>query len=368
MDIRVGQRISDSVRASAHIQESVKHFIWAGARNKSVSRQNSVRILSMLVIHSILALAVLGSTAYPQLKEIHIDSSAETKRKLLDSRFFQLLHFLYPDGMTNTHFSSQLRKTYQQQLNESVLLAQKYKPAFAHYFSQDPQFERIPTLKLIAESSPSANIDRSHINVTIALLRDNLAAGVTDANVIYAPSSRDELISDLFRLEKQIKVTEAGKWTFLIDNDTHRDKLEDLLDAFNDVEGGYQEATTFMLYHELGHKVLGHLDSPRTCAVVPDEELAADKFAMYLMGIELGERWAKRSSPNSVPRFSCIAAEPEATNLFLERSYRLAGFEQSGGCQYPPLAERIRSSQGPYIEGYKVGVAHKDPTVPFCGP
>jgi len=368
MNIRVGQRINHSVYSSTRIQRSVRHLIWAaGALKHDVSGENSVRIRSVLAIYCILSLGLLGSTAYPQLKEIHIDSSAERKKHLLDSRFFQLLHFLYPNGTKNSHFSSKLNKMYQNKLNEGVLVAEKYKPAFAHYFTEELQFERIPTLRLVAESDPSANIDRSHINVTIALLRDNLAAGVTDEKIVsYSPLSRDKLISDLFALERQIKKTEVGNWTFRITDGTDQDELLALQDAFNRVEGGYDDATTFMLYHELGHKVLGHLDRPRTCAVVPEEELAADRFAMYLMGIKLGEQEAMMSRPNSVPRFSCLAAEPETTNVFLERSYRLAGFEQANGCQYPPLAERIRGSQGPIVEGYKVGIASRDPQTPFC--
>jgi hypothetical protein len=305
----------------------------------------------------------LHPRAYAQLKEVLIDSSAEQKKKLLHSSLFQLLHSLFPNGKADGKLSKgELRKVlkeYQTELDGAVDIARRHSAGIKAYFGRDPELQQIPPIRLVAEGPPSATTDSLYTTITIELLRDNLAAGVTDAKILsFAPATRDQLITDLYSLEENIRKAPASKkWTVIILNGEDSDRLSTLEDALDNFERGYVDATVFMLEHELGHKVLGHLDQPRSCSNIREQELAADRFAMYLIGLHAGETARKWLSPNVVPKINVVQPDITPSDVFFERSYRLAGFEDPNvsGCGYPPVAERMRLARAPYDDGYRAG-------------
>src|SRR5260370_3562629 len=113
------------------------------------------RVLSVTVF-CIIALGNEGlcPKAYSKVKEVHIDSSAETKKELLESFVFQLLHSLYPNGRADSSLSAgQLRKIlkeYQAELEGAVSTSRRHSAAIRTYFGHEPELQHIPKLRVLA--------------------------------------------------------------------------------------------------------------------------------------------------------------------------------------------------------------------------
>jgi len=295
----------------------------------------------------------------PQVHEVHINSSAEEKREILKSFLFEILNDLYPHGASSKSQPSdkRLRKIetdYQSELDTDVDVAKRYASSVRAYFAQELELQNIPTLKISRTGIATAQTDSRHITIDVELLKVNLAAGVSDAKVLtVTPADRDKLISDLFELKKSIKSAPSGHWTVQLDDENDENSLLNLEDKMTHFRDAYSQAVSFVIGHELGHKILGHLNRGCECSKTVEHELSADRFAMFIIGLHEGEVIQKLRREN----FPANPSDTSPSGVFFERSYRLAGFEGvSGcGCEYPAVAERIRVANEPFDAGYKIG-------------
>jgi hypothetical protein len=330
---------------------------------KRSSVEQSISII--LLTTSIFSLFLGGepfaaSSEVSQIHEVHVNSSAEEKRELLKSFLFMVLTDLYPKGPEGTVRPSdrQIRKIaaiYQDELDADVDVAKRYAPLLRKYFEQDPELTDIPTLSVGYTGVAFAQTNSKHITIDVELMRVNLAAGVADAKVLSSnPADRGKLVSDLFELKRNIKNASSGHWIVLMGDEDNPNSLLNLAGKMIEFRDAYSQAMSFVIAHELGHKVLGHLNRGCDCSKTIEQELAADRFAMFIIGLHEGEVVRKLRNEN-VP---ANASTTIPSDIFLERSYNLAGFEglSECGCDYPAVAQRILLANEPFSAGYKIGL------------
>src|SRR5580698_6466683 len=194
----------------------------------------------LTTIAGIAALTCVSAPAFVrirQLQEVHIDSSAEQKKKALKSFLFETVDELYPGGrIDNSKLShkvlQKIAKDYKRQLDNDVNLTRKYYAQLENYLNLPLEFSHFPSVMISTDDAISACSDSQHIIISVALLRANLAAAVDDSKVLsVAPSDKERLVASLFRLRDEIKRAPASKSaTAIIDLESGTDELEDLWD------------------------------------------------------------------------------------------------------------------------------------------
>jgi hypothetical protein len=196
---------------------------------------------------------------------------------------------------------------------------------------------------------------RIEIRIDVEILQATFAASLANAmreNSLGLDKKTDfQLLSEF--LEARKKLMEAkGKGTFgdfadiVKDRDSDLDSIEDFWSNLIDIQPRYEGAILFLMAHELGHFVLGHHGAScdlSKCEEFSSRELAADKYAGYLLGALVG--------PTYLTAFAFDSSFQALTgfDVFFVDAYGRAGFDSGGpvqcSCPYPKTDLRIETAR-----------------------
>lgn len=122
----------------------------------------------------------------------------------------------------------------------------------------------------------------------------------------------------------------------------------------------YDDALSFVIAHELGHRALGHFDRLSMGETRAKLELEADRFGALLVTLSRNEgvtpNWGYDSPPPGRGYYQVLGSKiclddhnfkPDGYSSFFKYGYVLSGFDSLGGqaTEYPPTSQRLELSR-----------------------
>ncbi len=246
----------------------------------------------------------------------------------------------------------------------------------SHLFQRDVEESFDAKLVLLNEGAPISQIDPSgtitiDVKIAQAFYRTALITGLTDTSVGGANfmsrrfSGNDTTEADVIREFLEIKETvESTKGRTIIGDifdEIRRDDFEgswftmaDMAQASSAVERHYFPPMTFLLAHEYGHGVLGHLEAmpdigEDECEVFHEMESEADAYAILVQMLHIRE-----TNPGAFafPLLPSGVLDSLGFRDFFEYTFELSGFTTEGvaACSHPDPEDRRKNLEKFYAE------------------
>lgn len=217
--------------------------------------------------------------------------------------------------------------------NANLSLIQKRFPRAVHILSP-------MTVNLDKETDTRYEINHEGVQTNVRTIARVAGAIVIQGLMVF--NSGTDRTNSIRLLEELHKAVSTGKVKSLIKdakNDSSIDNLVDFTIQSRYLEVEYFGTLMFMLAHEQGHYVLGHLDRDLNCAQKGDVELEADRYAAYLLAIIVQPIALSAENPDGDVHISVTV--PDYAANFFDVAYRRAGFSTTvGKCEYPATERR----------------------------
>ncbi|WP_020683953.1 ImmA/IrrE family metallo-endopeptidase [Marinobacterium rhizophilum] len=312
-------------------------------------------------------------------------SSGEMKKAMQDSFIFRSADMFYPDGVPDDLDAlPELKRKQVKQIQEvlEIFLAGVQKANteqhedLSQLFQRDVKENFDAWLVLLNEGQPISQIDPSgeitiDVKIAQAFYRTALIAGLTDSSVGGGNfmsrrfAGDDTTEADIIREFLEIKET--------VDNTRGQTMIGDVFEGLSDddmdgswftmtdmasdstaVEEHYFPPMTFLLAHEYGHAVLGHLDAMRgmdddDCEEFHNMESEADLYAMLVQILHI-----RKNNPGAFafPLWSAKIENSLGYQDFFKYTFNLSGFTTEGvaACSHPDPEERRQNLEDLYRE------------------
>jgi tetratricopeptide (TPR) repeat protein len=333
-----------------------------------------------MMINRIVAasLALLATLSAAQSSRKKAPSSAEMKKRMMDSYLFKATDIFYPQGTMQASDYPRLTDSGMKALEAGLRemlptvadLHARNAEALGRFFERKlpPSVQATVVLEVLNAPIAQSLVNeqgaleiRIDVHVLQATFRAGLISALRDPLVYQAEFGKkvektdDELIRDFLLFKKEVLDAKAG--TRLGDVFKGGDRwstMVDLADRSDNIQRSYVGTLMFLMAHEFGHFVLNHhqhsCDISR-CGLFSNDELEADRYAGYLQGAlvapmthldEMSMGMLSMLDPTHRKKLAGF-------NTFFDDAYARVGFVDPSkarcSCSYPDPAARRQTAE-----------------------
>jgi hypothetical protein len=293
---------------------------------------------------------------------IHVEgrSSSRMRQDLLDSFLFKSADVFYPEGRLpapgeyprlGPSQARDVEKTYVAVLEAVQRAHERHRDRLfatvGHPLGSASRIRARITNTGQANARLESNGDLSvDVRIAQAIYRATLIAGLQDRSLTGAafmsgetgPRSEDDLLREFLEMKKTVQETHGrttlGDLTSGADLDSPFSRMTKLSFKSAGIEQHYVSQMYFVMAHEVGHQVLGHIDRLRSggrlsCEEAREMEAEADAYGILLYALETPQE--------SLP----LMGSSSGFDDFFAYAYDLSGFASSAvACDHPDPESR----------------------------